>query len=80
MLLPESGEHLCTAHACPSCMAGRVLKFGYNIRLHRGDCYRQRGEEIEVKNGPGDKRERAWKTRKRKLLEVDDSQLLQAAV
>lgn len=76
MLLPESGEHLCTAHTPPCCMIGRVLEFGYNIRLHRGDYYRQRGEENEVKNGPGDKRERAWKTRKRKLEEVDDSQLL----
>lgn len=41
--------------------------------LHREDYYRQRGEEIEVKNGPGDKRERAWKKRRRKLQEVDDS-------
>lgn len=76
MLLPESGEHLCTAHTPPSCMAGRVLKFGYNIRLHRGDYYRQRGEEIKVKNGPGDKRETHGKQEKESLEEVDDSQLL----
>lgn len=69
-----------STHSHPSCMGRSVLKFGYNIRLHQGDYYRQRREKIEVQNGPGGKRERIQKSRKRKLQEVNGSQLLKAVV
>lgn len=76
MLLPESVEHLCTEHTSKE-EGEKSFKFVYNIKLHRGDYYRE-GKKSRCKIVSGGKRKRVKKMSKEKqeLHVVDSSHLL----